>query len=81
MKVPEGLNLEWLAASQKMPGRELADLNPELRTGVTSPDQKEYLLRVPVKKKRQAKRLARLSFSANKNINDKFIKLAIPSKK
>ncbi len=63
VKVPGGLTLEWLAESLKMPGKELADLNPELRTGVTPPDQKEYLLTVPAKKMRQAKHLARLSFS------------------
>ena len=63
------------------PGEELVDLNPELKAGVTSPEQKEYLLMVPAKTMRQAKHLARLSFSVNKNVNDKFVKLAIQSQK
>ena len=43
-----------------MPGKELVELNPEMKAGVTPPDQKEYLLTVPAKKIRQAKQLARL---------------------
>jgi membrane-bound lytic murein transglycosylase D len=62
VKVPGGLTLEWLAASLKMPGKELADLNPELSTGVTPSDQKEYLLTVPAKKMRLAKHLVATLF-------------------
>ena len=60
MKVPGGLTLAWFAESLEMSEKELVELNPELKAGVTPPDQKEYLLTVPAKKVRQAKRLAHL---------------------
>jgi membrane-bound lytic murein transglycosylase D len=69
VKVPGGVSLEWFAESLEMPEKELMDLNPELKGGVTPTDQKEYLLTVPAKKVRQAKRLARLYLSMNKNVN------------
>ena len=56
-----------VGGSLKMPGKELADLNPELRTGVTPSDQKEYLLTVPAKKMRQAKQLAHLCLRTKKS--------------
>jgi membrane-bound lytic murein transglycosylase D len=70
VKVPGGVNLEWLAESLEIPGKELMELNPELKAGVTPPDQKEYVLTVPAKKMRQAKQLARLSLFVDKNVND-----------
>ena len=58
VKVPGGVNLERFAESLEIPGKELVELNPELKGEVTPPGQKEYLLKVPAKKIREAKRLA-----------------------
>jgi hypothetical protein len=74
VKVPGGINLEWLAESLEMPGKELADLNPELKAGVTPSDQKEYLLTVPSTKVHQAKRMVSLFLSMNKSADNKITK-------
>jgi membrane-bound lytic murein transglycosylase D len=71
VRVPGGVSLEWFAESLEMPGKELVELNPELKGGVTPFDQKEYLLTVPAKKVRQAKHLARLCLSMHKNVINK----------
>ena len=71
VKVPGGVNLAAFAESLEMPEKELVELNPELKAGVTPPDQQEYLLTVPAKKVRQAKRLARIYVSENKNADKK----------
>jgi len=60
VKLPGGTNLLWFAESLDMIEKELLELNPELKGDVTPPDQKEYLLKVPGKKKQQAQRLAQL---------------------
>jgi membrane-bound lytic murein transglycosylase D len=73
VKVPGGLTLEWLAESLEMPEKELMELNPELRSGGTPPDQKEYLLTVPSKKVGQVKGLAHLFLSMHKSANNKTI--------
>ena len=66
VKVPGGVNLAAFAESLEMPEKELVELNPELKAGVTPPDQQEYLLTVPAKKIRQAKRLAHLCLEKQK---------------
>jgi hypothetical protein len=66
VKVPGSVNLQWFAESLDIPEKELVELNPELKGGVTPPDQKEYPLKVPAYKIRQAKRLARLCLHMNK---------------
>lgn len=60
VKVPGGVNLAAFAESLEMPEKELAELNPELKSGVTPSGQQEYLLNVPAKKVRQAKRIGHL---------------------
>ena len=60
VKVPGGVQLARFAESLDIPVKELMELNPELKAGSTPPDRQEYLLMVPAKKVRQAKRLARL---------------------
>jgi len=67
VQVPGGVNLAAFAEFLEMPEKELMELNPELKTGTTPPDQKEYLLTVPAKKVRQAKRLACLFVSEKKD--------------
>jgi len=66
VKVPGSVNLQWFAESLEIPEKELMELNPELKAGVTPPDQKEYPLKVPAHKIRQAKRLARFCLHMNK---------------
>ena len=66
VKVPGGVNLAAFAESLEMPEKELVELNPELKAGVTPPGQQEYLLTVPAKKIRQAKRLAHLCLEKQK---------------
>jgi membrane-bound lytic murein transglycosylase D len=65
VKVPGSVNLQWFAESLEIPEKELVELNPELKAGVTPPDQKEYPLTVPAHKIRQARRLARLCLHMN----------------
>jgi len=70
VKVPGGVNLEWLAESLEMATKELAELNPELKAGVTPPEQKEYVLMVPAKKVQQARGVVRLFLSTQKSLKE-----------
>jgi membrane-bound lytic murein transglycosylase D len=60
VKVPGGTDLRWFAEELEIPDKELLDLNPEIKAGQVPSDPKEYLLKVPARKKGEARRLARL---------------------
>ena len=66
VKVPGGVNLRWFAESLEILEKELRELNPELKAGMTPAEQKEYLLNIPARKNLEAKRLARLCWNMEK---------------
>jgi hypothetical protein len=66
VKVPGGTDLRWFAEEIEMPHRELLELNPEIKAGRAPSDSKEYFLKVPIKKKAEARRLARLCWKMEK---------------
>jgi membrane-bound lytic murein transglycosylase D len=66
IKVPGGTDLSWFAAELEIPDKELQELNPEIKAGQIPSNPKEYLLKVPAKKKGEARRLARLCWKMEK---------------
>lgn len=66
VKIPGGTNLRWFAESLEMSDKDLMELNPELSGAGIPPEQQEYFLKVPIRKKREAQRLARLCWKMEK---------------
>ena len=60
VKVPGGTDLRWFAEELEISDKELLELNPEIKAGKVPSDPKEYLLKVPAKKRGEARHLARL---------------------
>lgn len=66
VKVPGGTDLRWFADLLKMASKDLLELNPEIKTGRAPDETKEYLLKVPAQKMREARSLARLCWQIQK---------------
>jgi membrane-bound lytic murein transglycosylase D len=66
VKVPGGLNWRWFAHSLEVPEKEFLEFNPQLQGESLPAGPKEYWLKVPGNKKREADRLARLSWRLEK---------------
>lgn len=66
VKVPGGTDLRWFADLLEMASKDLLELNPEIKAGRAPSEVKEYLLKVPVKKKGEARNLARLCWKMKK---------------
>lgn len=47
IKVPGGISLKGIAHASNLPLTELKSLNPEMLKGVTPPNRKEYILKLP----------------------------------
>ena len=60
VKVPGGTDLRRFAQDLQVSLKEIRELNPELNQGITPTTQREYLLKVPPKKKNEARRLAQV---------------------
>jgi membrane-bound lytic murein transglycosylase D len=60
VKVPGGTDLRGFAEELQVTFKEIQELNPELNQGVAPITQRAYLLKVPPKKKKEARRLAQL---------------------
>lgn len=60
VKVPEGTNLKRFAQVLQVSWEEIQGLNPELNQWLTPTNQREYLLKVPLQKKKEARRLAQV---------------------
>ena len=69
VRVPGGLNWRWFASSLEVPEKEFLEFNPELQGERLPAGTKEYWLKVPGNKKREADQLARLSWSQGKMIS------------
>jgi membrane-bound lytic murein transglycosylase D len=59
VKLPGGTDLRRFAQALQISLDEVRELNPELQQWVAPADQREYLLKVPVHKKNDARQLAR----------------------
>ncbi len=59
VKLPGGTDLRKFAQALQISWEEVRELNPELQRWVAPVDQREYLLKVPVHKKNDARQLAR----------------------
>ncbi len=66
VKLPGGTDLRRFAQALQISLEEVRELNPELQQWVTPADQREYLLKVPVHKKKDARRLARVCWQMAK---------------
>lgn len=60
VKVPGGTNLKRFAQVLQVPIEEIRELNPELNQWLAPTTQREYLLKVPRPKKREAQKLAQV---------------------
>ena len=69
VKVPGGLNWRWFAQSLEMSEKVFLEFNPELQGERLPVGPKEYWLKVPGNKKREADRLARLSWRLEKLVS------------
>jgi membrane-bound lytic murein transglycosylase D len=66
VKVPGGTDLHWFAQSLDLNYEALKELNPELKLGQAPGDVAEYMLKVPVQKKKEAGRLAQVCWKMGK---------------
>ncbi len=66
VKVPGGTDLRWFAQSLDLDYEALKELNPELKLRQAPGDVAEYILKVPVQKKGEARRLAQTCWKMGK---------------
>ena len=66
VKCPGGTDVGRFAKALQISLEELRELNPELKQGVTPTDQHDYILKVPVQKRQEARRLARVCWQTVK---------------
>jgi hypothetical protein len=63
VKMPGGADLRWFAQVSDIPFQILKDLNPELNRERTPADQDEYLLKIPLTKKKKAAQAAQVCWT------------------
>jgi len=69
VKVPGGIDVRRFGEVLQVSLEELKDLNPELNQWVAPRDQREYLLKVPAPKKKEAGRLAQVCWQMEKGFS------------